>query len=401
MPEFKVGSNDQNSDGQVTPWQEWFNRYASSYAPAVDGYFGIPDEAAVKILQDRLGIPVTGRFDDVTAAKVGYTKGPWRKLPAGSPRKIWMYTAPGSGADWWAGPSFEVGEFAKNVLNINHQPLYFQKGGYLGLLGGDPSFSYKDVIYDQYLSLKYCLDTCPHRDDPVWEIWLSGYSQSADGMEDAVEKLFGDGGPYEDYRSRINGLIQFGNPSRQPGRTKVGNKPPGSGIARKTRPKWLSDLVWDIVTESPKPDFYAACDDEIRPLFYEWFIEAETELPFVIYCAQIIIPALLNLVAPFLSGMGGMSNPLVTGILTSATGLPTGIVSDLVGGVLGAKSKPNPKLIELLSVRGVLTNLPQLIRLLAALPGLQAHGEYHLPKSEFGGRTGIQVGYDIVASFRR
>jgi hypothetical protein len=43
----------------------------------------------------------------------------------------------------------------------------------------------------------------------------------------------------------------------------------------------------------------------------------------------------------------------------------------------------------------------RVIRTLASLPGIQTHGEYHLPKPEFGGRTGIQVGCDILAAFRR
>ncbi|QSL99641.1 hypothetical protein [Mycobacterium phage Maco2] len=395
MPEFKVGS----SGSDVTQWQEWFNRYASSYAPPVDGYYGAPDEAAVKIMQSRLGLPVTGRFDDATASRVGYNKGPWAGGVVVERRKIWIYTAPGSGADWWVGPSFEVGEFAKNVLKINHQPLYFQKGGYLGLLGGDPAFSYQDVIWDQGLSLEYCLDHNPDINDPDLELWFSGYSQSADGMEDAVQRLFGDEtGKYRDIRERINGLIQFGNPSRQ----KNSGPAPGWGIARKTRPVWLRELVTDIVATSPgAPDFYAACDDEIRPLFYEWFVEAETELPFVIYTAQIIIPALLNLVAPFLSGLGGITNPLAAGVLAGATGLPMSLIGSLISGVAGTNKKPNPKLIELLSIQGVLTNLPQLIRLLTQISGVQTHGEYHLPKPEFGGRTGIQVGCDIMAAFRR
>jgi hypothetical protein len=38
---------------------------------------------------------------------------------------------------------------------------------------------------------------------------------------------------------------------------------------------------------------------------------------------------------------------------------------------------------------------------LAALPGIQTHGEYHLTKPEFGGRTGVQVGCDILTAFRR
>ena len=392
MPEFKLGSNGPD----VTTWQEWFHRYAASYAPPIDGYYGSHDDAAVRIMQSRLGLPITGRFDDALAARVGYNKGPWAGgVPKQQRRKIWIYTAPGSGADWWVGPSFEVGEFAKNVLKINHQPLYFQKGGYLGLLGGDPKFSYRDVTRDLGLSFEHCLDNCPDINDPDLEIWGSGYSQSADGLEDAVERLFGDGGKYEKKRARLNGLIQFGNPSRQKG----SGPAPGWGISRKTRPAWMKPLVHDIVATSPgAPDFYACVQDEIRPLFYEWFIEAETEVPFVIYTAQIIIPALLNLVAPFL---GGITSPLAAGVLAGATGLPMSLIGSLVGGVAGATSKPNPKLIELLSVKGVLQSLPQLIHLLTQVSGVQTHGEYHLPKPEFNGRTGIQVGCDIMAAFRR
>jgi hypothetical protein len=67
-------------------------------------------------------------------------------LPLIAHRKIYFYSAPGSGADFYIGPSWDVGEFARNVLNINHFPLRFPKGGYLGLMGGDPGLSYIDVI---------------------------------------------------------------------------------------------------------------------------------------------------------------------------------------------------------------------------------------------------------------
>lgn len=390
---LRIGSSDARGD-DVTHWQRWAKQYAKAYADImgpIDGYYGNSDAAFAREMQRRLGLPQTGEFDETTAARVGYAG-----ATAQPRRKIWIYTAPGSGADWWVGPSFELGEWCKKVLKLNHQPVGYPKGGYLGLMGGPPDLSYLDVIGSEAAEFARLLRVNPDvieamkarradRNAPVEvELWVSGYSQSADGFEDALENLFGDGGEFELIRDRINGVLQFGNPSKA-----------GTGIARKTRAAWLQPLIHNITTTG---DFYAEALDEIRPLFYEWFIRAETELPFVVYSAQIIVPALLNLVAPF---VGGLGSPLALPILAGATGARTDVLGTVVGGVLGAKEKPNPKLIELLSVQGVLTNIPQLITLLAALTGLQAHGEYHLPKTEFDGRTGIQVACDHIAAFRR
>lgn len=395
---LKIGSSDARGD-DVTHWQHWARNYAESYANLmgpIDGYYGNSDAAYTREMQRRLvasghAVAITGEFDEATAAAVGYAG-----ITAAPRRPIWIYTAPGSGADWWAGPSFELGEWCKKVLHLNHQPIGYAKGGYLGLMGGPPDLSYLDVTASLGAELARLLRINPdvieamaaRRADPNArvdvELWFSGYSQSADGIEDALEELFADGGEFELIRDRINGVLQFGNPSKDK-----------TGIARKTRSPWLRALVRNITT---KGDFYAEVQDEIRPLFYEWFIRAETELPFVVYSAQIILPALINLVAPF---VGGLASPLAVPILAGATGAPGGLLGTVISGVLGAKDQPNPKLIELLSVRGVLTNIPQLVVLLAALPGLQAHGEYHLPKAEFDGRTGIQVACDMVAAFRR
>lgn len=299
-------------------------------------------------------------------------------------RNIWFFSAPGSGAAWWVGPSFEVGEWCKNVLGINHQPIGFPMGGYLGLMGGDPGLSYNEVIHEQYLSLKHLLDTNPHVQQALRnvrdglptdiEFWFSGYSQSADGMEDALEKLFGDGGPYAPLRDRINGVIQFGNPSKK-----------GTGIARKVRPDWLYRLVRDITT---KGDFYAEAPDKIRPIFYQEIVTAETSLSFFGHVIKIALPVLMNL----LGGLFGIS----------VGGLLTGVLS---AGVKDAEAREHEAvddaIIDLLSIKGLLTNIPGLIGLMAALPGIMTHGEYHLPKPEFNGRTGIDVGREIVAAFRR
>lgn len=378
---LKLGSSDARGD-QVTHWQLWAQQYAKAYADLmgpVDGYYGNSDAAFTREMQRRLKLPQTGDFDETTAARVGYIHNQVQTR-----RKIWIYTAPGSGADWWIGPSFELGEWCKKVLKLNHQPVGFPKGGYLGLMGGDPGLSYLDVIAAEGAELERLVDANPDINDPAVELWFSAYSQSADGMLEAVERLFGDGGKYQHLRPRINGLLLFGNPAT-----------PGTGIARKQFPAWLNALTVNINTGN---DFYAVADDPIRPLFYEWFIRAETELPFVIYTAQIVIPALLNLIAPV--GLA-VTSPAAALVLAGATGVAPNLIGTVLGGITSSTERPNPKLIELLSVRGVLTNLPGLIRLLAALPGIQSHGAYHLPYPEFGGRTGIQVACDHVASFRR
>lgn len=307
-------------------------------------------------------------------------------------RPIWCYSAPGSGVPWWVGPPFDLGEWCKAVLNLNHQPIGYPIGGYLGLMGGDPAFSYLDVCAALDAELERLLGINPDINNPDFELWGFGYSQSADAIKRAMARLFGPGGKYEHLRPRINGIIAFGDPTK-----------PNTGIARLdwTAPDWLTALTHDITNESPTPDFYAEAADHIRPLFYQWFIRAETELPFVIYTAQIIIPALLNLIAPFLGGLAGLGSPLALPILAGATGAPLEALAPIVGGVLGSREKPNPELIKLLSVQGLLTSAPDLIALLAALPGIAIHGDYYAPKPEFGDRSGLQVGQDIVAGFRR
>lgn len=303
-------------------------------------------------------------------------------------RNIWFLSAPGSGAAWWVGPSFELGEWVKRVLHLNHQPLGFPGGGYLGLMGGDPGLSYNEVIHGQYLELMLQLDINPYVQEALQrvadgldtdiEFWFSGYSQSADGMEDALEKLFGNGGRYAPLRDRINGVIQFGNPSTE-----------RTGIARKVRPGWLRALVRNVNT---KGDFYAFATDSIRPLFYDEIVEAETSLSFAGHIVKIALPVILNL-------FGGFAG-LLQGDLFKLVNLVKQDV-DVHEDDEDDHQLVHDRLIALLSPMGILTNIPELLGLLMALPGLQAHGEYHLPKVEFGGRTGIQVGCDLVAAYRR
>lgn len=405
MPELKRGYQGPLYDA----WFDWASRKYSKRAFLLgkkDGYFGSDEENWVRDTQKALGLVQDGIFGDRLAAATGYVWPGHTAPPVVEERRpIWFYSNPGSGSGWDAGPGFVVGEMVagkqwnhpgRQSLRINHQPVGSIIGGYLGLMGGDPKYSYLDVIADQAREQARLLRENPdvaramtaRRSDrraPVdVELWFQGYSQKADGLLEAVSGLFGPGGEFELIRDRINGLILHGNPA-----TAV------TGIARKTFPEWINDLTHNV---NASDDFYAVARDRIRPLFYEWFIRAETEIPFVVYSAQIIIPALLNLIAPFL---GGIASPMAVPFLSATTGVSAGLLGSIVGQVVQTDQKPNPDLVELLSVTGVLTHLPDLIELLGALPGLQSHGSYHLPRPEFGGRDGQMVAYDIVANFRR
>lgn len=230
MPELKRGYQGP----LYSPWYDWAARYAPSYSFLLgkkDGYYGSDEEAFTREMQRRLGIVQDGVFGDRTAALVGY------RWPGSTPnpvprRPIWFYSCPGSSANWDQGPSFVVGEMVagkqwnhpgRESLRINHQPVGFIKGGYLGLMGGDPKFSYMDVITDQKHSITRLLRDNPdvklalstRRSDPAArvdvELWFSAYSQSADGLLEAVKELFGDGGEFALIRDRINGLIVLGN----------------------------------------------------------------------------------------------------------------------------------------------------------------------------------------------
>jgi hypothetical protein len=426
MPELKLGYQGP----LYNPWYDWAKKNYGSYSFLLgnrDGYFGGDEERFVKEMQRRLGIVIDGKFGDRTASAVGY-KWPGTTVPpvVKARRKIWIYTFPGSGALGDVGPSHDLGERCKNVLNINHQWVRFQVGGYLGFMGGDPTFSYNDVIWDQYKSLEWLLDNNPDAQEAMrlaeqtciqkqWDVdsltdaqlieiakllefehHLSGYSQSAQGAEEAAEMLYGDGGfvhpgdkthtpsnpgRYRLIRHTLKLVVQFGNPSTA-----------GTGIARKVRSLWLRKKIRNVNYDN---DFYAKvpASDEIRPAMYAIIVEAEMELPFFVHVLKIAVPVILGIVPIF----GGLFGPLGALAVAAATGL--GAFTPLLGGLMGQASagdeEVDRKLIDMLSITGLIKNLPGLIGLISALPGLQAHGNY--PFDPFM----MDQAYNHIAGFRR
>lgn len=420
---YKKGS----SGAEIKAWQQWaykaFSGYASLIGP-IDSYYGIGEENFVKEMQRRLGIPITGVFDSQTSLLVGYHAGVDTPTPITvKRRKIWIYSSPGSGADWNVGPSFELGEMCKDILKLNHQPVGFQKGGYLGLLGGDAGYSYNEVIWDQCKSIEYLLDNNPDAkeamdralDLPVmrgrdpqtvtddelrqiaplleFECHFSGYSQSADGTEEALEYLFGDAGrihpgdktetpstgKYRILRHCVKLVVQFGNPSTK-----------GTGIARKTRSDWLDKKIRNV---NKTDDFYAVVpqSDKIRPAFYAVVVEAETELPFFAHVLRIAVPIIVQY-APVLGFFGPLGQIAVAALAGLQAGMP--LLTAMMGYAGSDKDdKIDVDLVNILKPTGILTNIPGLIQLVGQLPGLQHHGEYF--------QDDIQTAYNHIAAFRR
>ncbi|MCG5431255.1 peptidoglycan-binding protein [Mycobacterium sp. MYCO198283] len=332
--------------------------------------------------------------------------------PAREWRPIFFFSAPGSGANNTVGPSNDVGERCRIELGINHIRLTFPIGGYLGLMGGDPGLSYLEVIAAEDADLERQIDAAiaeiQRRYGDRWaeviEFWFSGYSQSADGMVRAVLRLFGDGGRFAYLRHRINGLLLVGNPARQPGPTKIGNAPKGWGIARLVIPPWLQALVVDICTDQ---DMYATAEDAtLLPLLYQLFIRAELDMSFVMFAGGLLIPVLtsyLGIVGPL---FGGLFGNVGAQILAGAAGMSTTFLGDVVD--TGATTDPEldqfrAEFTRTLSAQGLLSvqGVTKISGSLKALTGLQAHGEYWVPKPEFGGRWGIHAAFDHVAGFRR
>lgn len=413
MTELRKGSQGP----EVGRWFDYFTKWASSYAFLLgkrDLYYGGDEETFTRELQRRLGLPITGRFGDAEASRTGYRWTGTSTPPPAPPRRegFWIFTAPGSGASWDVGPSFEVGKWCEAALGFHHQPIGYPIGGYLGLMGGPPDLSYNEVIAAQGIELERLLDINPDVQAAMrarasnWSVPVkfravfSGYSQSADGMEDALVRLFGDGGKYERLRDCILGVPNFGNPSKAPSaNTGVqGWNPAGWGIARKVRPGWLSRLVVSITNPN---DFYACVPDSdaIRPGFYAIIVQAELSLPFFVHVLKIAGPIILGTLPIF----GPFLGPLAPIAIAGATGLTAflPLLSGLMGQAQsGGDEEVDRKLIEMLSVTGLIKNVPALIGLVGALPGLQKHGEYHLPQAEFQGRTGIQVACDVIRGYR-
>ncbi|AYD82044.1 lysin B [Mycobacterium phage Saguaro] len=337
-------------------------------------------------------------------------------------------SAPGSGVDWWVGPPFNTGEWLKDNAGVHHWPVGYPKGGYLGLMGGDSAQSYLDTIalQDREIERRIREDILPGYGvrlapgQPIsaatvaalpasFKLMLAGYSQSADGAIRAAARLFGPGGVFEALRPRLQGVLAFGNPARQGGPTRYGRNPRGKGISEWVAPPWLAPLIIEVVVETGTPDFYACNTSRIAHIAYDVIVQAETELPFLVFLAKLVVPALLSvLTGGFLGGgggglfggLGGLLNmagaiPLLAGVTGMSGGQLTPIVNAAQAHDISADAVAG-EIAKILTPMGLLASVPELIGLLMALPGIGTHAEYEIPKPEFGNITGVQMALNLI-----
>jgi hypothetical protein len=219
-----------------------------------------------------------------------------------------------------------------------------------------------------------------------------GYSQSADGLMQACDAEFGEGGRLAHRRSDLKLIITFGSPVRPPGPTFFGNDPQGSGIARWYTPDWLRPLTKDMVL--PKDMYACARDDTLIPTFYPIFIRAETQLPFALYLFQIILPAILKKF-----GLGGPIGGLFGQPLISLLALAAGVSVTALGTMMNGISKappPDPQVVTELNAQGALNDIARVIRTFQVLIEFATdndHVQYEVEPA-FGGRTGVQLAID-------
>lgn len=254
----------------------------------------------------------------------------------------WADMFTGYPADTARGLTSEWDHIEAELMGLDGPRFRFQPINYpaVGFLNPDPNTSYNESV-----ELGVTEGVRLARLEPVYD--LVGYSQGAEVVVRIAEIMAAEGHP-------PRRIVTFGSPCRHPGPTLVGNNPAGSGISRYYGPPELFARTTDIVRN--KGEMYGcAPDDTYLPEFYELFVQAETSLTFFAAALQFAMPYIAG-------GLGGVlaGNPFaVIGTVDIPKAIKTGIV-----------------LVDFAST--------------------QAHTSYHLPASEFGGRTGIQVAIDAL-----
>jgi hypothetical protein len=127
---------------------------------------------------------------------------------------------------------------------------------------------------------------------------------------------------------------------------------------------------------------------------YAIIVEANMALPFFVHVLRLAA----RIIPQWLGVFGGAFGPLAQLIIAGMAGLNAG--SALLGTFFGmagsaGDQKVDDDLYNLLKPTGMLAEIPDIISLVAALPGLQAHGGYEFDPAM------MERAYQVIAGFRR
>ncbi|MGE2733866.1 hypothetical protein [Mycolicibacterium vaccae] len=288
---------------------------------------------------------------------------------------IRLLTAAGTWAPWMVGYPADIGraiggewepvlaEVLGDEPRFRWRPIDYPA---VGFLNPDPNTSYDEsvaagvaeglrILGEEFGPLPDVRYTVDQLDDLTLDDLKAldadgvGYSQGAEVIIRIAVELARHG-------LRFRRIVNLGSPCRVPGPTRVGNNPPGSGIARLFPPKCLLPTITDIVRNTGEM-YGCALDDTYLPEFYALFVQAEVSIPFA--------AAALQWAMPYIAG----------GLGAVLSGNPFGVIK--------------------------VVDLPKAVKTAGQLidfASTQAHTSYHLPAPEFGGRTGIQVAIDTIAA---
>lgn len=193
---YKPGSRGP----EIAYWQAWFKRAYRAYAPQADAEYGDDEVAAVKEMQQRLGLPQTGEFDAATARRVGYVP------PAPAPRPI-VFTVEGHCSNMFAGPVADTATQLETEGICHHQPIGYNNGP----IPFDNASGVNQLA--RLVGSEIMDNLVPFPAGTPWA--LGGFSQGGIVICDFYFDYLAPGKPLSWRTPDLKGVLAYGNPGRQ------------------------------------------------------------------------------------------------------------------------------------------------------------------------------------------
>lgn len=235
---------------------------------------------------------------------------------------------------------------------------------------GNPSHSYVDAVMEGSAEgLKLSLPTVG-----VPKVGLA-YSMGGDVLKRWMQLW------PADRRDEWKLLVVFGNPSRRPGPTLLGNDPGGKGISGTWYPEWTTPRLWDFTQPG---DMYPNSVG-VMPQMYQILTRMEASIDFAMYLFQMLTssfgPMLLGLAGSMIPGFG-----LLSGLLTLITP--------------GDENEDPAESVEQVNLLAIITNIGGIVKALGGLINFVrtgAHFRYHdQPQPFWRGLTGVDCAAQII-----
>ena len=307
----------------------------------------------------------------------------------------------GTWGAWDNGYGWQVLRRAKerNPGKLDIQGLGYNTNAFM--IGNDPGHSYIDMLNDGVAEgRRFAL---PDRRPKIF----AGYSGGAGCVVQMLNAW------PADRRAEIAIILQFGDPNRPPGPTKLGKNYPGHGISEDFPPDWCLDRYYSF----NKPgDMYPNAVG-LLPIFYDILTRMEATPEFMMYLFGLLVSQVGQL-TPFgqlALGVGGSSSIPGFGMLSSLIPLITGgaaggglgglfgggLGGGLLGSILGAgmpaqsQAQVGGQPINLLAM---VLNIPAIIQSLIALLQFLItgdHGRYH-EGTDFDGMSAEDRAIELV-----